>query len=336
MPIFGQKSFLEAKMKRLCFFLLAAAMVISSAICLANTSRADAKTGQNSIGSGIQDIFKAGSGNSLAGQSLLGGGVIAPVTNMDGFPPFFGDNNEQNPSQQQPAPQQQPSPQPSPQPFPQGQQQPQQNIPGDNTQALLGGWLASNGTDTMFWIFMPNAMCGLGYNGQQLMGNYLVQGNQLQVRFTNGKSKLYTFAIQGNQLRLDENGSSMIFVRQQLNLPGQPQPNFNPQQPQPNFNPQQPQQQPMPGATVLEGKWVAFLPNQARIEMIFQGNQYICNVNGTQSETGMFTLSGDRLEYTVTSGQSVGKKGVNTWRIYGNYMVMTFSNNMSIRYLRQQ
>ena len=95
---------------------------------------------------------------------------------------------------------------------------------------------------------------------------------------------------------------------------------------------------PLPPSTnnPLEGVWAARLPNGVVIAFVFRGNQYFFLNNGQQTETGTFVLNGNRLEYTITSGQSQGQQGVNTWQISGNVLVLTLPNGAQMQFTRQK
>ncbi len=165
-----------------------------------------------------------------------------------------------------------------------------------------------------------------------------MQGNHLHVQFAGAKPLDVDFAVEGNTLRFSD---GTVLLRQSMpNMPGaQPQ-----QQPGVWGQSQQPVQQPMPGqqpqqigaASQLEGAWGTQLPNGANVVFVFKGNQYRVMTNGQQTETGIFTLSGNRLEYTTTSGQATGQKGVNTWQINGNMLIMTMQNGASVQFRRLQ
>ncbi len=80
-------------------------------------------------------------------------------------------------------------------------------------QNLQGSWFGTNGKDTMMLIFMNN-MVGMALNGQQIYGNFSVNGNQLLMRFQNGKSLSYTMNLNGDVLILD---NSITLNRQMQN-----------------------------------------------------------------------------------------------------------------------
>ena len=67
---------------------------------------------------------------------------------------------------------------------------------------------------------------------------------------------------------------------------------------------------------------------------VFKGNQYMVLANGQQSEAGIFRLDGQRLEYQTTAGQTAGQKGVNTWQIQGNILILTFPNGSALQLTR--
>ncbi|MCR5814543.1 MAG: hypothetical protein K6G15_08655 [Desulfovibrio sp.] len=224
--------------------------------------------------------------------------------------------------------------------------------------ALEGFWVASDGRQTLVMAFM-NGVCGLNINGQQVYGPYTVSGNRLHVQFSNGQVLDLTFAIEGNTLRFSD---GTVLARQAMpQMPAQPQnpqnpqnpqmPQGFPQNPQPQPQPQSPQPQPQAGpnvpwgpatpaqapqsdATVLEGAWSTQLPNGVQMVFIFKGNQYLVLANGQQSEAGLFRLQGQNLEYQTTAGQSAGQKGVNTWQLQGNILILTFPNGSSLQFTR--
>ena len=78
-------------------------------------------------------------------------------------------------------------------------------------QNLQGSWFGTNGKDSMLLIFMNN-MVGMALNGQQIYGNFTVNGNQLVMRFQNGKSLSYNMNLNGDVLVLD---NSITLNRQQ-------------------------------------------------------------------------------------------------------------------------
>ncbi len=234
----------------------------------------------------------------------------------------------QSPVQQplpQPAPQ--PMPQPAPQPMPQPAPQP---MPQPTGQGLEGAWAVSTNQGMLMMLFM-NGMCGLNANGQQLFGPYTVQGSHLHVQFTNGKTLDVDFTVQGDTLRFSD---GTVLRRQQMPaMPGVGQP--VPPQPMP-----QPAPQPTPpttgGATPLEGAWATQLQNGVQLVFVFTGGQYRVLANGQPTETGIFTLNGDRLEYTTTSGQKPGQKGVNRWQINGDTLILTMPDGTSVQFGRQR
>ena len=208
------------------------------------------------------------------------------------------------------------------------QQQPMPQTQNSTNQGLEGIWAAGDGTTNVIMMFM-NGICGLNINGRQDYGPYTVQGNRLHVQFTNIKPLDLTFTLQGNTLRFSD---GTVLLRQQMpNMPIGNQPMPQPQQPAPNPMPQQ-----SSSATPLEGAWAAQLPNGANVGFIFKGNQYIFLANGQQVETGIFTLNGNRLEYTITSGQATGSKGVNTWQINGNVLIIMTPNGAHMQLQRRQ
>ena len=187
-------------------------------------------------------------------------------------------------------------------------------------QSLEGAWVAGNGQTMIIMMFM-NGICGLTVNGQQFFGPYTVQGNTLTVQFNNGKRLETTFSISGDTLRFAD-GTTL--TRQNIQGPG--------------TGTQDPRPVPLPPSTnnPLEGVWAARLPNGVVIAFVFRGNQYFFLNNGQQTETGTFVLNGNRLEYTITSGQSQGQQGVNTWQISGNVLVLTLPNGAQMQFTRQK
>lgn len=231
--------------------------------------------------------------------------------------------------QRQPDGQQQAGQQPVPQPVPQPMPQPQA------AQGLEGAWAVSSHQGMVIMMFM-NGMCGLNANGRQLYGPYTVQGNHLHVQFMNARPLDVDFTVEGDTLRFSD---GTVLRRQQMpNMPGGGQPIQ--QQPMPGGPQPQPTQQPMPpqagGATSLEGAWATQLPNGVHLVFVFTGGQYRVLANGQPTETGIFTLNGDRLEYTTTSGQQPGQKGVNRWQLNGDTLIMTLPDGTSVQFGRQR
>ena len=207
-----------------------------------------------------------------------------------------------------------------------------QNVPAEPTapnpvlaSSIEGAWVAQQGQDIMILVFM-NGICGLTLNQNQAYGPYTLTGNHLHVRFNTGKNFDAEISVNGDTLVV--NGTSLR-RHQMPNVSGQPMPQGNP----PSV---QPQNQPMPGfgSTPLEGSWATVLPNGAQMTFVFRGNQYTALINGMQSETGTFRLNGNRLEYTVTSGQMAGQSGVNMWKVENNMLTMTLPNGMNIQFRR--
>ncbi len=215
---------------------------------------------------------------------------------------------------------------------------PQPPLPQPTGQGLEGAWAVSTNQGILMMMFM-NGMCGLNANGQQLYGPYTVQGNHLHVQFTNGKTLDVDFTIQGDTLRFSD-GTTL--QRQQMPaMPGVGQPIQQPMpQPAPQPMPQpgpQPTPQPGPGGTTpLEGAWATQMQNGVQIVFVFTGGQYRVLANGQPTETGIFTLNGDRLEYTTTSGQKAGQKGVNRWQINGDTLILTMPDGTSVQFGRQR
>ncbi len=393
-------------------------------------------TGTGTIGNSLASMLGESTGNASTGldgimhvpgvgmppMSIGGleealfpvGGMAAPSSSMDGFPPFFGDNGSQQPPakqgasnlsivgtwsapngqqtltmvfqsggactifdkgqqvhgtyevrgnqlvlrfangksftlnfsiqgeflvfsdgsrlQRQSAVPQQSIPAQAPMPQPQPMPQAQSAMP----QGLEGAWAVSDGKTTIIMMFM-NGVCGFNVNGRQFYGPYTVQGNRLHVQFTNAQPLDVAFSVEGNTLRFSD---GTVLLRQQMpNMPvaSQPMPQ-QPQQPGVWGQPQQPVQNPMPqqssSASPLEGAWVTQLPNGATVEFIFKGNQYRVLTNGQQTETGIFTLNGNRLEYTTTSGQTTGSKGINTWQINGDVLIMMMQDGSHVQFQR--
>ena len=219
---------------------------------------------------------------------------------------------------------------------PVSQQQPVPMSPGGiSNQSLEGAWIVSDGKTTVIMMFQ-NGICGMNVNGRQFYGPYTVQGNQLNVQFQNAQALNVGFAVEGDRLRLSD---GTVLMRQPLpNTPvGSPGTPAAPQQQNPGGWGQPPVQQPLPSAnaTPLEGVWGTQLPNGMTIEFVFQGNQYRVLTNGQQTETGMFTLDGNRLAYTTTSGQAAGQKGINSWQINGNMLFLTMQNGTSVQLQRR-
>ncbi|MBQ9452250.1 MAG: hypothetical protein IJU65_03020 [Desulfovibrio sp.] len=228
--------------------------------------------------------------------------------------------------------------QPMPAQAPMPQQQPMPQAQNVTQQGLEGAWAVSDGKTTIIMMFM-NGVCGFNVNGRQFYGPYTVQGNRLHVQFTNAQPLDVTFTVEGNALRFSD---GTVLMRQQMpNMPvnNQPMPQQPSQQPGVWGQPQQPSQNPMPqqssSASPLEGAWGTQLPNGATVEFIFKGNQYRVLTNGQQTETGIFTLKGNRLEYTTTSGQATGNKGVNTWQISGNVLILMMPDGSNIQFQRR-
>ncbi|MBO4312789.1 MAG: hypothetical protein J5838_00695 [Desulfovibrio sp.] len=211
-----------------------------------------------------------------------------------------------------------------------GQQPTMPPKPQPTGQGLEGAWAVSGNQGMIIMMFM-NGMCGLNANGQQLFGPYTVQGNHLHVQFMNAKPLDVDFTIQGDTLRFSD---GTVLRRQQMPaMPGGGQPIQ--QQPAPQLTPQ-PGPQQTGGASPLEGAWAAQMPNGAQLVFVFTGGQYRVLVNGQPTETGIFTLNGDRLEYTTTSGQNPGQKGVNRWRLNGDTFIMTLPYGTSVQFGRQR
>ncbi len=216
------------------------------------------------------------------------------------------------------------------------QQQPMPQAQSVTNQSLEGAWAVSDGKTTIIMMFL-NGVCGFNVNGRQFYGPYTVQGNRLHVQFTNAQPLDVTFTVEGNALRFSD---GTVLLRQQMpNMPVNNQPMPQPQQPGTWGQPQQPVQNPMPQqssrATPLEGAWGTQLPNGATVDFIFMGNQYRVLTNGKQTETGIFTLNGNRLEYTTTSGAATGSKGVNTWQINGNVLILMMQDGSHLQFQRR-
>lgn len=213
--------------------------------------------------------------------------------------------------------------------------------------SLEGFWAANDGRQMLVMAFM-NGICALNFNGQQVYGPYVVRGNQLHVQFSNGKVMDITFTIEGNTLRFSD---GTVLQRQPMPQPApQPMPQPAPQpmpQPMPQpapqssngpnvpWGPASPESaRPSQAVSALEGAWSAQLPNGVQMVFVFKGNQYMVLANGQQSEAGIFRLDGQRLEYQTTAGQTAGQKGVNTWQIQGNILILTFPNGSALQLTR--
>ncbi|MBQ7608839.1 MAG: hypothetical protein IJU76_12870 [Desulfovibrionaceae bacterium] len=299
-------------------------------LCLYGVSQAS-EIKENAFPSELTDIiqkqkpFLEGMTEGMAGgvqnsfQSLEGLGGL--THGKDAYPPFFGNqqSGQGGPMPGQPMPGQPMPGQPMPgQPMP-GQPMPGQPMPGQMpgqqmASPLEGCWVCQSGQNVLIMIFM-NGMCGITANGQQIYGPYSVSGSTLFVQFANGKTLNVTFSLSGNQLTLS-NG----LVLQRQTLPAQAQ-------------------QGMPAGVYsstspLEGSWRTRLPNGVTVVFVFKGNQYAVLANGQMTEQGNFTLQGNRLEYTITQGQAMGQKGVNTIQMQGAGFIMILPNGMQIAFQR--
>ncbi|MBO6258902.1 MAG: hypothetical protein J6M93_06180 [Succinivibrio sp.] len=245
----------------------------------------------------------------------------------------------------------------------------------DNYHSLLqGGWMGSNGKDVMKLVFMGD-MVGLELNNQQAFGNFFVNGNQLQMKFTNGKSLSYSFTLNNNVLILD---NSVRLERQNMqNVPsgGNTAPTTQPSvpqssggaptggtwggpatssggqqngwvggdssgQPSESYVPTQPAPPTGPQVAkdggILNGTWSCQTP-QGVIAFTFQGQSYACFVNNQQTETGVFQYdpSSGNFNYQITSGASTGVSGQNRIFVQGNIMTLIMPNGMQMVFQKQ-
>ena len=188
--------------------------------------------------------------------------------------------------------------------------------------SIEGTWAVQDGQNVLIMMFM-NGICGFNFNGNQAYGPYTLQGRHLHVQFNNGQTLDVEVTLQGDTL-LFSNGTRLQ-RKAMPNVGGQAAPVV-----------QQPVQpgQVQGGATPLEGSWGVLLPNGMRIVFTFTGSTYTVQHNGTTVETGTFRLNGNQLEYTVTSGQMPGQRGVNLWQVQGNTFIMTVPNGSSTQFTR--
>ncbi|MBQ7585344.1 MAG: hypothetical protein IJU40_03745, partial [Desulfovibrionaceae bacterium] len=200
---------------------------------------------------------------------------------------------------------------PTPNPTPITNPNPTPNPLPASSSSLEGAWVASDGQNMIIFMFM-NGVCGLTINGQQFFGYYNLQGQTLNIQFNNGKKLTVNFTIEGEYLKFSD-GTTL----KRQNMPSPPV-NHAPA----SFSP-------------LEGKWGCQLANGVHLNFVFQGNQYFVLGNNQLSEAGTFNLQGNNLEYTITQGPNQGQRGVNTFTIEGQILILTLPNGASIRLQRE-